>query len=339
MKKVLFLFSIVALFLITACSSRVSKKQLFGNALGTTYTIQYFSDVHEITIQKGLDSIFEAVNSSMSTYRSDSDISKINRGDSTIRVDEMFREVFEISKRVHRISEGSFDPTIGTLVNAWGFGAGKPLDQVDSTTIDSIKQYIGFDKVHLNPNYTIDKESPDIYLEFNAVAKGYCIDRIGTYLNKKNIDNYLVELGGELLAKGMHLEKKDSWTVGIDDPQQGEQRELSGIVQLKDQGMATSGNYRKFRVDTVTGKKYVHIVDPKSGYTRESRILSASVLAPTCAMADAYATTFMVLPLEKAKSIVQKDRDLEVYLIYLDDNDTTRTYASENFKVQPAYTN
>lgn len=328
MGKMLFLCLTVLLF---GCKPNEQvKNQNWGNALGTTYSIIYIAD-GELDYQKEIDSVFQAVNRSMSTYIPSSDISKINAGDSTIVVDDMFREVFEISSKVHSASNGYFDPTIGVLANAWGFGPGEQLE-LDSLKVDSLLAYVGWDKVRLNDDHTISKAHPAIRFDFNAVAKGYAIDRLGAMLDAKGIQNYLVEVGGEVLTKGTNLVSGKQWTVGIDDPQVETGRQLKLIVSLEDKAMASSGNYRKFRVDPETGERYVHTIDPKTGYTKNSHVLATSVVANTCAVADAFATTFMAMDLEDSKLVLQDHEELEAYIIYLDDNGETKEFMTDGFK-------
>ncbi len=323
---------VVLLFiLVSGCAQQPEwvRNQNVGNALGTTYSIIYLSD-REMDVQQEIDSVFRVVNQSMSTYIPDSDISKINSGDSTIVVDDMFREVFSLSKVVYEASNGYFDPTVGVLVNAWGFGPGKQIT-LDSTKIDSLLQYVGFDKVRLTAGGKIVKRRPEIFFDFNAIAKGYAIDRLGKLLEGKNMENYLVEVGGEVLAKGENLISKKPWTVGIDDPQVENGRQLKQIITLKDGALASSGNYRKFRVDPDTGEKYVHTINPKTGYTQNSKVLATSVIAKDCATADAYATAFMAMDLEDSKAVLSKIEVLEAYIIYLDETGVTREFMTPGF--------
>ncbi|HKL91545.1 MAG TPA: FAD:protein FMN transferase, partial [Allomuricauda sp.] len=326
--KVLFL-GLVALFLSCTPKENV-KNQTWGNALGTTYSIIYISD-ESLDYQQEIDSVFQVLNQSMSTYIPASDISKINDGDSTIVVDDMFREVFDVSSEVHKASNGYFDPTIGVLANAWGFGPGEQLE-LDSLRVDSLLRYVGWEKVQLNPDNTITKTHPSIRFDFNAVAKGYAIDRLGSMLDEKGIKNYLVEVGGEVLAKGKNLDSGKQWTVGIDDPQVETGRQLKQIVSLEDVAMASSGNYRKFRVDPETGEKYVHTIDPKTGYTKNSNVLATSVVAKTCAVADAYATSFMAMDLNDSKQVLENHDELEAYIIYLDKNGETQEFFTSGFE-------
>lgn len=319
------------LFFLIGCreNGTIVKNQSIGNALGTTYSIIYLS-AGELDFQKEIDSVFHVVNQSMSTYIPSSDISRINKGDTSIVVDHMFKEVFELSSKVHRESMGYFDPTVGALVNAWGFGPGEQI-ALDSSKVDSILRYVGFEKVRITPKGTIQKSLPEIYFDFNAIAKGYAIDRLGAMLDSKGINDYLVEVGGEVLTKGENKISNKEWAVGIDDPQVEFGRQLKKIIALRDRALASSGNYRKFRIDSLTGEKYVHTVDPKTGFTKNSKVLAASVVAENCATADAYATTFMAMDLEDSKKLINELDGLEVYIIYLDNQGGTQEFMSPGF--------
>jgi len=330
MKHILVFFWLI---LAVGCTqSPWVKNQNHGNALGTTFAITYMAD-RELDFQKEIDSLFHAVNRSMSTYMEDSDISKINAGDSSLAVDAMFREVFAISNGVHAATGGHFDPTVGVLADAWGFGPGELL-ALDSLKVDSLLQYVGWDKVELRDDNTIAKAHPAMQFDFNAVAKGYTVDRLGALLDSKGIENYLVELGGEILAKGHNPISGNPWTVGIDDPQVETGRELKRIVLLQDRAMATSGNYRKFRLDPETGQKYVHTIDPLTGYTKNSHVLAVSVLANTCALADAYATGFMAMDLEDSKELLSRHGELEAYIIHLDRDGKTQEFMTDGFRAR-----
>lgn len=300
-----------------------------GPALGTSYSIIYLSR-EPLDLQKEIDSVFKVVNQSMSTYIPDSDISKINGGDSTIQVDHMFREVFELSKEVYEESNGYFDPTVGVLVDAWGFGPGRQIE-LDSSRVDSLLKYVGFDKVKLTAESRIEKTDVAIRFDFNAVAKGYAIDRLGVMMDGKDLDHYLIEVGGELLSKGQNRQKHKSWVVGIDDPQVTDGRRLMRTIYLRDRAMASSGNYRKFRVDSISGEKYVHTINPKTGFTKNSKVLSTSVLAENCARADAFATAFMAMDLEESLAILDEEDDLDAYIIYLDDEGQLKEYMTDGF--------
>lgn len=329
MRNLVFL---VSLLFLAGCSSNPKwvKNQTIGNALGTTYSIIYLND-KELDYQLQIDSVFQAVNHSMSTYIPSSDISRINEGDSTVVVDEMFKEVFRLSTKVHKASDGYFDPSVGVLANAWGFGPGEQL-QLDSTKVDSLLQYVGWSKVRLNSNNTITKKNAQIRFDFNAIAKGYAIDRLGNMLQSKGIENYLVEVGGEVLTKGTNRVSNKEWTVGIDSPNDAMNRGAAAIITLKDKALASSGNYRKFRIDPETGEKYVHTINPLTGFTKNSKVLAASVIATDCATADAYATTFMAMDLENSISVLERRKELEAYIIYLNDKGSIQTFSTSGFK-------
>ncbi|UJH68162.1 FAD:protein FMN transferase [Allomuricauda sp. SCSIO 65647] len=325
-----FLFLTVLIVSMSCGPDERVKNQNLGQALGTTYAITYIAD-EQLDYQSEIDSVFAVVNQSMSTYIPTSDISKINNGDSTVTVDAMFKEVFQISKEIYQSTDGYFDPTVGILVDAWGFGPGEQLN-LDSAKVDSLLRFVGWEKVQLNPDNTITKRYANIRFDFNAIAKGYAIDRLGSLLDQKKIDNYLVEVGGELLAKGTNKISGKRWTVGIDDPQVEGGRRLKRIIFLKDRAMASSGNYRKFRIDSVTGEKFVHTIDPKTGFTKNAKVLATSVIADDCATADGYATAFMAMDLERSKNILKEQPVLEAYIIYLDDEGETKEYMTSGFE-------
>ena len=332
MKKLYALLAISLLLFSCEKGNDIKSHTYQGEALGTTYMVRYFSN-NEIKFQKSLDSIMDEINASMSTYITKSDISRINRGDATVKVDENFVKVFNASEKIYKETNGFFDPTVGVLVNAYGFGPGEPLKKIDSVKLDSLKNLVGFDKINIKKDRTIQKVNPSVYLDFNAIAKGYTIDVIAEYLESKNVNNYLIELGGELRAKGNNLENDDNWVVGIDDPDQSEgERELFAKLKLQNSAMATSGNYRKYREDSTTGQKYVHTINPITGKAERSNLLSASVLAENCMLSDGYATAFMALGLERTKEVLEKLENVEVYILYSTEDGKTEIFSTPGFK-------
>ncbi len=330
MKKLLVL---PLLLLFVFCESKQTVPiYLQGEAFGTTYNIQLYSE-KDVDFKKGLDSVINAVNHSVSTYIPNSDISKVNQGDSTVVVDFIFKEVFQISSEVHKTTNGYFDPTIGVLRNAYGFGDVKPLKNIDSTTLDSLMKYVGFHKVKINQDGTVLKEHPEIYFDFNAVAKGFGIDCLGRYLESQGVTDYLIELGGEILTKGENRIQNQEWIVGIETvDSELENRSFEATVKLKNEGMASSGNYRKFRIDSATGKNYVHTLNPLTGSAERSDVTSATVVAPTCAVADAYATAFMALGLEKSKELLQTLPNIDAYLTFNDSLKNHQVFMTDGFK-------
>lgn len=329
MKKLL---TFILSLLLLSCKSDKSDVQFVqnqGEVFGTTYNIQYES---ETDFHNELKDVFTTVNQSLSTYIPDSDISRINRGDTTVVIDENLKKVFTTSKELWELTNGYFDPTVGPLTNAYGFGPDGTLDGIDSAQVDSIRQFVGFDKLKLNSNNQLVKQNKKIFIDFNAIAKGYAIDLLGKALEKNKVENYLIELGGELLGKGTNTKSGKNWVVAIDDPTQTEERTLIKKLQLIDRAMATSGNYRKTRIDPISKVKYVHTVNPKTGWPKKSNVLSVSVLAENCMLADAYATTFMVMERKEIQSFLEKESELDVYVIYIDENNTIQEWLTPGFQ-------
>lgn len=325
----LFLFT---LFLLTSCQPSTELNIVQGNALGTTYAVSFFDEElkgNDVTLRKAFDSLFFEVNASMSTYQNDSSISRLNAGDTTVMVDELFEEVFWLSERVYRESKGYFDPTVGVLVNAWGFGPQGPSSD-RPTHLDSLLQFVGFDKVSL-VNRKIQMSQPGIQFDFNAVAKGYTLDKMSEVLAELGAENYLIELGGEIIARGVNKQKNSAWRIGIDDPLSSVSTSLTTIIGLSNQAMATSGNYRKFRIDSITQKKYVHTINPISGMAEPTNVLSASVIASTCAEADAYATALMAMPLELSKAFLKERPDFSAFIIFVDEYNQTQRISQGHF--------
>ena len=320
--KTILFYSFLLSFI--ACKQSTIKKDfvLKGFVFGTSYKITYLNA--DENYKKSLDSLFLLVNNSVSTYIETSDISQINQGNTNISVDEIFSEVFKKSKKIHKETDGFFDPTVGNLVNAYGFG---PKDEkINLTDIQILEQmqFVGLDKIKLINNKIV-KEYPEVYLDFNSIAKGFGIDVVARFFNDKNIANYLIEIGGEIRAKG--TKKNDEpWIIKLVNPVDVENG--FKVINLSDKSMATSGNYRKFRISE-DGKKYVHTINPKTGFATESNLLSVSVIgAVDCADVDAYATAFMAMGLEKTKEFLENNNELKVILIYLNKNGDLEEYST-----------
>ncbi len=302
-----------------------------GFALGTTYNIQYVANASVDKVQTGIDSILNVINKSLSTYLPQSDISMINRGDTTVVVDYHFRAVFEKATEVWNATGGYFDPTVGALVNAYGFGPGKAINDLNPQQKDSLLKLTGWQKIKLNQDQTIKKESPNIYIDFNALAKGYAVDIIGDFLLKSGSLNFMVEIGGEIVAIGNSPKTNKPWKIAIDDPLQLEQRKFLQTISLKNEALASSGNYRKYRLDPVSGIRFVHSVNPLNGSAIKTNILSTSVKAPDCMTADAWATALMVMPLEKGKALIENDPQLEALWTVVDEGEKIKSVESQNW--------
>ena len=323
--------SLILLF-VFGCTETKPSQVHAGYALGTSYAIQYTGiGMSFDEVQNGIDSLFTVINKSMSTYIPNSDISKINSGDSLLQVDAHFIKVYEKATEVWKATDGYFDPTVGAWVNAYGFGPKKPIKTLTQEKKAYLSKITGWHTIELTVDSTIKKSHLETYLDFNALAKGYAVDVLAEYLSKLGSSNYLVEIGGEIVAFGNSPKTNLPWSIAIDDPKQQNERKMIQRLSLNNEAIATSGNYRKFRVDVETGERYVHSINPLTGIPVKSNVLSASVRAADCMTADAYATALMVLPLETSMELIKKLTDVEAYWITAS-NDSIQEYFSDGWK-------
>jgi len=340
MKRTLFFLSLLALFISIAYLHFKYRQVAFlaidGFTQGTTYHIVLKQPLRSVLTssedigKEEVDSLLHNFDLSLSIYNPNSVISRINHNDSTIYVDHYFKTCFEASRRIYEESDGAFDITVGPLVDAWGFGPEGPVP-VDSAVIDSLRQYVGMDKVKMMDDRVI-KSDPHILLDVNAIAQGYSVDVVADYIESKGIRNYLVEIGGELKAKG-RKGWNNPWKIGVDKPIDNNNvpgENLQVVLKLTNHALATSGNYRKFYEKK--GVKYGHEIDPYTGFPARNRLLSVTVLTKDCMMADGYATAFMVMGLEKSKNFVEQRNDLDAYFVYSDDQDRLLTYYTKGFQ-------
>lgn len=297
-----------------------------GFIFGTTYSItyQYAKD-----LQPEIEAEMKEVDSALSPFNKQSIITAINNNQKT-SLNKKFTEVFNLAKKISRETDGAFDITVAPLVNEWGFGFKKGVDP-SKHAIDSLRQIVGYQKVALKDGKIV-KQDPRINLDCSGVAKGYGSDCVANLLRRHGIENFMVEIGGEVVTSGINPDRVP-WRIGVtkpvDDPtlQSGE---LQTVLNVTDKAMATSGNYRNFYYKG--GKKYAHTIDPKTGYPVQHNILSSTVVADNCATADAYATAFMVMGLEKAKAILDKHPELMVYFIYSDKDGKNAVWFSPSMK-------
>ncbi|WP_454999619.1 FAD:protein FMN transferase [Capnocytophaga gingivalis] len=336
-----YLYTLCIAVLVTACGMTPKENIYYikGEAQGTTYGITYIA---KAPVEKAaIDSILQVIDLSMSTYIDNSLISKINRGEN-LPIDPHFEKVFSASFDIYLQSKGAFDPSIGQLINAWGFGKKENHTPPTQKQIDSLLTLTGMDKVHIvstGEGVFVKKDNPNIQLNFNAIAQGYTSDVIAEYFLSKQISNFIVEVGGELVIHGRNTLKNKPWRIGIDNPLQkpDEDREVIATVELTDCGLATSGNYRKLWTDSLTGQKYVHTINPKTGRPQPSNLLSATVIAPSAMLADGYATTLMALGgIEKAKDFLAQHKELKAVLLYSDEahKGQIQKYVTENLTVE-----
>ncbi|MGE5384059.1 MAG: FAD:protein FMN transferase [Omnitrophica WOR_2 bacterium] len=325
--KVTYILAALMMGPLSGCN-RLAKEpvRITGEAQGTYYAITYF-DEKERNFQPQLDSLFADFDQSASVYAKESIISRFNRNDSTVVADSIFDVIFKKSMEVSESTNGAFDITVMPLVNVWGFGFTE-RSKVDSAMVDSLLPLVGYKKIKLI-NGKLQKENKGIMIDFNAIAQGFTCDVIGKFFEKRGIYNYLVDVGGEVLAKG-NKPDGSKWNVAIEKPSPDAMsaREIQITVPLKNKALATSGSYRAYF--TENGQKYSHTIDPKTGFPVHHNVLSVSVLADDCITADAYATAFMVIGLEKTKEFLVKRKDLKAYIIY-DENGKLRTWSSEGF--------
>jgi thiamine biosynthesis lipoprotein len=331
-KKKVLLQSLFLLFLIIGTIVIVKQQRntpyqhntgfIFGTIYNVTY--QYDHDINGEILQE-----LNKVDASLSTFNKTSIISQINSGKSPT-VDDMFADVFTLAADISKETDGAFDITVAPLVNMWGFGF-KHNTMPNSHSVDSIKHFIGYDKVALQGRKVVKKDSR-VTLDCSAIAKGYGSDVIARLLKSKGIDNFMIEIGGEIVTKGLS-EKRLPWKIGVTKPSDDSlntNQEIQTVLNVTDKAMATSGNYRNFYYKG--GKKYAHTIDPHSGYPVQHSLLSATVLANDCATADAYATAFMVMGIEKAKIILDKHPELMAYFIYADKDGKNAVWYSKSMK-------
>ena len=309
---------LLALFWINSCApgGEGEYHSLQGFTQGTTYHITYKHPT-ESDLTEQIDSLLKNFDASLSSYDSTSIISAVNRNDLGVKTDSMFRTVFRESRRVYQVTGGAFDISLAPIINAWGFGPGQQQD-LDSAMVDSLLQYVGMDKIFL-VGETVHKTDPNVKLNVNAIAQGYSVDVISNYLRDLGCRNFMVEIGGEIRTRGVNS-KGNFWRIGVDRPEYGNMipgEQLQVIISMHNRSLATSGNYRKFYEKD--GVMITHTIDPATGFPRESRLLSVTILCEHCITADAYGAACMVMGLEKAKKFVEGEKGVDAYFIYGDE--------------------
>ena len=326
MKRLAILFGIIAL--LTSCNQQPKKIMLQGEAQGSYYAITYY-DEQERNFQHEIDSIFHAVDVSVNLWVDTSVISKVNRNED-VTLDSIFVDNFRIAQEAAALSDGYFDHTISPIVAAWGFSY-KHGDSITPQLIDSLKQLVDYRKVRIE-NGMVVKENPAMTLDFNAIAQGYTSDLIASFLDSRGIKNYLVDTGGEIMARG-NKPNGQPWIVGIEKPADNWDSEqvVHTRIALRDKGLVTSGSTRKY-VER-DGKRYSHCIDPNTGYPVEHQVLSVTVMANSSVWADALASICMVMGMEKSLPLIESMDDVEAYYIYVNENNELETFATEGFSV------
>lgn len=319
--------AVAILLLIMANRKTPAYRQNTGMVFGTVYSITYQYDED---LKGEIEKVLASVDNSLSPFNDKSIITKVNNAEGNVAVDEMFTDVFTLAEKVSKDTEGAFDITVAPLVNLWGFGfktGEMPTDQ----KVDSLLETVGYEKVSLVDGKVV-KADKRVMLDCSAIAKGYAVDAVANMLHGKGIENFIVEIGGEIVASGVNKESKD-WRIGVtkpDDDSLNVQNELQTVIRISNMAMATSGNYRNFYYRD--GKKYAHTIDPKTGHPIQHSLLSATVISDNCAKADAYATSFMVMGMEKAKNVLKRHKEMMAYFIYSDDEGNNKVWYSEGMK-------
>jgi thiamine biosynthesis lipoprotein len=300
-----------------------------GKIFGTLYTITY---EHNADLQAQIVGAMQAVDNSLSPFNKHSIITHVNHND-TITIDTLFAEVFRNAQVIYEESHGAFDPTVAPLVNAWGFGFKSGID-VTTSTIDSLRSLIGMSRISLIDGHVV-KDDQRIMLDFSAIAKGYGSDRVARVLDSCGVQNYMVEIGGEVVVRG-HNRNGNPWGIGINKPiddSLSTNQELQTVLRLTDCAIATSGNYRNFYYKD--GVKYAHTIDPRSGYPVQHSLLSATVIADNCMRADALATAFMVLGADSAMAYCKRHPEIDGYFIVAADSgryEVLRSFDEEKYR-------
>lgn len=321
---------IVGTVVIIRHQSSIPYQHNSGMVFGTTYNITYQCDsnLHNSIIRE-----LEKVDEALSPFNKKSVITAVNNNHD-IEVNDMFADVFLLAQKISDDTSGDFDITVAPLVNAWGFGF-KNGTQPTKHNIDSLKNIIGYKKVRLEGRKVVKKDKR-LMLDCSSIAKGYGSNVVARFLQKRGVKNYMVEIGGEIVTKGISP-KRVPWKIGVTRPVDDSlsvSKELQSVINVTDKAMATSGNYRNFYYKN--GKKYAHTIDPHTGYPVQHSILSATVIADNCATADAYATAFMVMGLEKAQKLLERHPELMAYFIYSDKDGKNKTWCSEKLKKKVA---
>lgn len=304
----------------TTAEYRRMENTVFGTVLHVTY--QSTENMDSLVMQT-----LAKVDNSLSMFNPKSTLSRINRGE-TDRTDSLLRFILPMANSISEATDGAFDITVAPLVNAWGFGFKQGKMPTDSE-VDSLKQLVNYHNIAIDDNGRLTKKDKRIVIDLSAIAKGFGSDEVARMFLEHGVTNFMVEIGGEVVTHGNSPEGK-AWVIGIsrpDDDPEGNSNEIQETLDVHNRAMATSGNYRNFYI-TKDGRKVAHTIDPHTGMPVQHNVLSSTVLAPTCAMADGFATSFMVLGLDGAKQVLKNHKELQAYIIYTDSKGEYRTWTN-----------
>jgi len=323
--KVLWIGAILPLLALPGCKTGYNPTTIDGFTQGTTFHIVVRDDIPaHVDIKRDIDSVFLAMERSMSLFDRNSLLSRVNRNE-TDSVDQYIIDCIQVAEAVSRQSDGLFDITIRPLTRAYGFGGG---DTIRHPNIDSLLQWVGYEKIRIE-NGRLIKQHPDVQIDLNGIAQGYTVDVLADHFDRLGFENYIIEMGGEIFSRGLSAREKP-WVVGIDRPDEENRVQGSDIqvkIPLSGRGLATSGNYRKFYEDE-SGRKIVHTVNPKTGEPVISNVLSATVIAPDATLADVYGTFFMVAGLESSLIFLDEHPELDAIIVYSDEQGNIQTFNS-----------
>lgn len=320
---------LILVFITFFSCSELKKTSLSGLIFGTSYNIQFYSTGNSNYSNEIVD-IFKEIDMSMSTYKKTSIISRVNNNNS-VQLDDHFKNVFSFSKKIYEITGGRFDPSIGLLVNYWGFGPEKYIPDSKINPNDQFTYLLsktGFNRFEIIDNKL--SRPMDSYIDFNAIAKGYAVDEVAKFLKNEQIDNFLVEIGGEINSSGINIDKNKPWLVAIDMPRFDGDRSNYSSLELNNISLASSGTYRKFKIDSM-GNRYAHIINPLTGYPTKTNILSVTVKALSCVEADAYATAIHSMNIEEIKEFFSLNNNISSLVIFENDKNELEELILNNF--------
>ena len=322
--------------LLFSCDNTKKTPKLYeveGKGGSVAYRVKYIS-TDSTDLKHSIDSLVKVVDLSISSYNPESIVSKINQGIETTKINDHFKNAFATAQKVWKESGGFYDPTIGVLVKAWGFGK-EPIQPISKLPteqqIDSLKKYVGFEKVHISNDDYVKKQSPAIQLDLTSVLRGYTVDVISDFLKSKGIENFYVKVDSEGIVLGRDIVNNTPWKVEAEDPYELNNDYKEVILNLNNESISTDENYRRVWIDG-NGKRFVHIINPFTGHPMTGEMLSATVIAKTAVESDAYSTMFMIIGLEKSKEFLAKHPELKALLVYSDQNNEVKTYKTQNIE-------
>ena len=332
-----FLTLCLGALLLFSCDNNTKKTSKFyeveGKGGSVAYRVKYIS-ADSTDLKPAIDSLVKVVDHSISSYNKESIVAKINQGLVATKANDHFKRAFATAQKVWKESGGFYDPTVGILVNAWGFGKEliQPISKLPTEhEIDSLKRFVGFEKVHISDDDYVKKQNPAIQLDLTSVLRGYTADVISDFLKSKGIENFSVKVDGQTIVEGKDVVNNTPWKVEAEDPYELNDDYKEVILHLNNESVSTDENYRRVWIDG-NGKRFVHIINPFTGYPMTGEMLSATVIAKTAVESDAYSTMFMIIGLEKSKEFLAKHPELKALLVYSDQNNEVKTYKTQNIE-------